>query len=117
MRRDLARAELRLWLALRGGALDGLHFRNQHPVDPYIFDFYCSRARLAVEVDGSIHDEDRQADYDARRDRWMADRGIRTLRVRDLDVFADVAGVAEMIRVLAWERIAALDAEANRRTR
>ena len=51
---------------------------------PFILDFYCPSAKLCVEVDGPAHDE--QADYDARHDRWLMERGIKVLRVSIDDV-------------------------------
>jgi very-short-patch-repair endonuclease len=47
--------EVLLWNGLRGGRLEGLRFRRQHPFGPYILDFYCEQAKLAVEVDGMAH--------------------------------------------------------------
>ncbi len=55
LRRSLTRPEAMLWINLSRRRLDGLHFRRQHPLGPYILDFYCAEARLAVEVDGESH--------------------------------------------------------------
>jgi very-short-patch-repair endonuclease len=81
--------EILLWQDLRRGGLCGLQFRRQHPVGPYILDFYCALARLAVEVDGSGHQTPEQADHDQRRDAWLNQNGIRVLRVYAPDVLAD----------------------------
>lgn len=54
-RKDLTPPEARLWARLKGKA-DGLHFRKQHPIGPYIVDFYCAKANLIIEVDGLAHD-------------------------------------------------------------
>ena len=56
----------------------GLHFRRQHALGPYILDFYCAAAKLCIEVDGPAHAE--QAGRDARRDHWLVNQGIQTLR-------------------------------------
>ena len=45
-----------LWSVLRGRQLGGVRFRRQHPIEPYIVDFYCASARLAIELDGKTHD-------------------------------------------------------------
>ena len=71
LRRRMTLPEVVLWTALRQGRLAGLRFRRQHPVGPYILDFYCSRARLAVEVDGAGHDQPDQLRHDARRGDWL----------------------------------------------
>jgi very-short-patch-repair endonuclease len=87
-----------LWAMPRRKQL-GVHFRRQHPVGPFILDFYCAAAKLCVEVDGPVHDE--QADADARRTAWPAKEGIRVLRfsVAELEqrpavVLADIARAA-----------------------
>jgi very-short-patch-repair endonuclease len=81
LRQSLTGAEVGLWVRLRGKALDGYRFRRQHPVGPYILDFYCTEARLAVEIDGESHNAPEQVAHDARRDRWLLEQGIRTLRI------------------------------------
>ena len=53
--------EGKLWQALRGGRLDGLKFRRQHPISRYFADFACEKACLVIELDGGIHDDDDQA--------------------------------------------------------
>jgi very-short-patch-repair endonuclease len=68
LRRRMTPPELRLWVALRGRAADGLRFRRQHPLGPYILDFYCDVAKLAVEVDGEGHWLGDQPSRDDRRD-------------------------------------------------
>ena len=64
LRRELTPPEARLWLRLKGRQ-DGLHFRKQHPVGPFIVDFYCASARLVVEVEGLVHDLSDVAERDA----------------------------------------------------
>jgi len=77
----MTKSETILWQALRAGRLNGRKFRRQHPVGTYVLDFYCDAARLAVEVDGGVHEfEDRQLS-DAVPDAWLARRGVRTLRL------------------------------------
>jgi len=55
LRRRLSLPEGLLWRASKAGKLGGLKFRKQHPVGPYVLDFYCHAARLCVEVDGGSH--------------------------------------------------------------
>jgi very-short-patch-repair endonuclease len=81
LRRALTREELLLWLRLKGRQVAGQRFRCQHPIGPYILDFYCGRARLAVELDGSTHQSQEAMAHDARRDRWLRAQGIETLRI------------------------------------
>lgn len=89
LRRAMTLPEVVLWQALRQGRLAGLRFRRQHPMGPYILDFYCASARLAVEVDGFAHDTGGQYDHDWFREAWLARQGVRVLRVRAGDVLRD----------------------------
>ena len=67
LRKDTTPAERELWQALRNGALDGLRFRRQHPIDRYVADFACVSLKLVVEVDGGVHQDDAQALHDLAR--------------------------------------------------
>jgi very-short-patch-repair endonuclease len=87
LRRKMTLPEILLWQRLRGRKLNGLAFRHQHPEDPYILDFYCTAARLAVEVDGISHES--RGEHDIRRDAFLAKRGIRVLRIPAIDILRD----------------------------
>ncbi|HSZ67112.1 MAG TPA: endonuclease domain-containing protein [Xanthobacteraceae bacterium] len=78
--------ETLLWQVLRSRHVAGLRFRRQHPVGPYILDFYCASARLAVEIDGAAHDSAEQVRHDERRTAWLASRHIKVLRIAAADV-------------------------------
>ncbi|OYX33239.1 MAG: hypothetical protein B7Y99_07690 [Caulobacterales bacterium 32-69-10] len=79
LRRAMSLPEVTLWARLRSNGVGGLRFRRQRPVGPYILDFYCAEARLAVEVDGASHDT--RVAYDGRRDEWLSQNDIRVLRL------------------------------------
>lgn len=98
LRRKLTSPEVGLWLALRGRKLDGARFRRQHPVGPYILDFYCEDARLAVEVDGRGHEHPDQMAHDARRTAWLKARGIAVYRIPARDVLNDLEAVLTAIK-------------------
>jgi very-short-patch-repair endonuclease len=55
-------AESILWDALRGRRLAGLKFRRQHPIGTFVVDFCCPDRRLAIELDGPVHAEQREHD-------------------------------------------------------
>src|SRR4051794_18255684 len=78
LRSELTPAEQRLWRELRANRLAGLHFRRQQVLFGFIADFYCHAARLAVELDGAVHQE--RAEYDQERDRILEANGIRSIR-------------------------------------
>jgi very-short-patch-repair endonuclease len=77
MRRAMTQPEKTLWFLLRRNSL-GWHFRRQHPVGPFILDFYCAALKLCVEVDGPVHAE--KPEYDARRTQWLNREGIAVMR-------------------------------------
>jgi very-short-patch-repair endonuclease len=85
-RREMTLPEVLLWQSLRGGRLEGLRFRRQHPIGAYILDFFCSEASLAVEIDGNSHDHAERALHDGVRDSWLGKQGIIVLRFAACDV-------------------------------
>ncbi|MBN9467133.1 MAG: endonuclease domain-containing protein [Brevundimonas sp.] len=99
MRSTLTPPEARLWTALKCQQM-GVRFRRQHPIGPYILDFYCASAKLAVEVDGMTHSDPEQAAHDARRTRWLAGRGIRVVRIEAVRVKDDLAAVIDFLHVV-----------------
>lgn len=103
LRRRLSLPEGLLWRAIKAGKIDGLKFRKQHPTGPYVLDFYCHEVSLCVEVDGESHSLGRNPQKDARRDAWLAERGIRTLRISASCVLNDVDDAVRMIREAARE--------------
>jgi very-short-patch-repair endonuclease len=80
-RRQMTPEENILWQYLRANRLHGLHFRRQQIIDGFIVDFYCHAARLVIEVDGKIHEQ--QSEYDAERDKVLLVRGLRVLRIKN----------------------------------
>ncbi|HEY2707415.1 MAG TPA: endonuclease domain-containing protein [Caulobacteraceae bacterium] len=101
LRREMTPPEARLWMALRRKVADGLKFRRQHPVGPYVLDFYCDGAKLAVEVDGFAHLTGDHPERDSRRDAWLAARGVRTLRIDAREVRDELDGVVGLIVAVA----------------
>jgi len=93
-----------LWKRLNRGQMGGLHFRRQHPITPYILDFYCDEARLAVEIDGYSHYVAGRAAYDERRDRWLAERGVAVVRISARDVLKAMEDVLATIALFCSRR-------------
>ncbi len=71
--------------------VDSWKFRRQHPIGPYVVDFYCPAAKLVVEIDGPTHGEDPQWAYDERRTIWLREQGHEVLRfwVNEIDEALD----------------------------
>jgi very-short-patch-repair endonuclease len=90
-------AERKLWHSLRGHRFQGLGFRRQVPLGPYIADFACHRAKLIVEVDGGQHGFEAHAARDRVRDAWLAGEGYRTLRFSNHDVLRRTESVLDTL--------------------
>ena len=104
MRRALTPPEAQLWAQLKGRQIEELKFRRQHPIGPYILDFYCAEQGLAVEVDGMIHGDADKVRHDERRTIWLKEKGVSVLRIASCDVHDDVEGVLNAIRNAALKR-------------
>ena len=85
-------------------AEDAPRFRRQHPLGPYVLDFYCPAAELVVEVDGSGHSHGDQPARDERRDARLAARGLEVVRIAASEILTDPDEVAEGVMRLAVER-------------
>lgn len=101
LRRSLSPPEAALWLRLRVRAPDRPNFRRQHPIGPFILDFYCASARLAVEIDGQHHATGDHPERDMRRSAWLKAQGITVIRFPAMDVLRDPDEIAELL----WARI------------
>jgi very-short-patch-repair endonuclease len=99
LRRKMTLPEVILWQELRRGRFKGLRFRRQHPIGPYILDFYCSKARLAIEIDGSSHDNENQYRHDERRTHWLKRMNIQVLRIPAAAVLRD-ENVADVLNCI-----------------
>ena len=86
LRNSMTPAEATLWKSLKGKLLDGLKFRRQHSVGPYILDFYCPALKLAIELDGEPHVARKEYD-DIRTNYLLQTAGIIVLRYENRTVF------------------------------
>jgi very-short-patch-repair endonuclease len=98
LRRHMTNAEAMLWRLLRGSRVDGLKFRRQVPIGPYIADFLCFQHRLIVELDGPPHDGDERKTRDSMRGEWLNEQGYRVLRFPNDLVIGGGDIVVETIR-------------------
>ena len=98
LRNSSTAAEAVLWRHLQRRQLSGKKFRRQASIGPYIVDFYCPECRLVVELDGAPHFNVVAAEYDARREQYLQERGIRVIRFENRTIFADVESVLQAIR-------------------
>lgn len=95
LRREMTPAEKTLWKYLKANRLDGLHFRRQQIVHGYFVDFYCHQHELIVEVDGGIHEL--QKEYDAEREEYLVGLGFRIIRFPNDEINKNIKGVLQKI--------------------
>jgi len=97
LRADATIFERKLWSHLRGSQMNGFAFRRQHPVGPYVLDFYCAAARLAIELDGDQHGTEVGLAYDAARTRFLKQMRIRVMRFGNHELNVNLDGVRDEI--------------------
>jgi very-short-patch-repair endonuclease len=95
LRSEMTLTERILWTALRRNAVEGFHVRRQQVIKGFIVDFYCDAAKLAIELDGTVPEE--QWKYDESRDRAIAGEGVRVLRISN-DAMRDLEAVVDYIK-------------------
>jgi very-short-patch-repair endonuclease len=83
-------AEKKAWTILRNRGVLGLKFRRQQVIHGFIVDFYCPELRLALELDGTVHNSQEARQYDEHRMTVLRSRGIRTVRLKNEDVTVSV---------------------------
>ncbi|HEX5184840.1 MAG TPA: endonuclease domain-containing protein [Allosphingosinicella sp.] len=81
--------EAALWQILRTRP-DATKFRRQHPLGPFVVDFYCPSAKLVIEIDGEAHDMGDNPERDEDRDEWLEKHGFRVLRIPARELVGDV---------------------------
>lgn len=89
-------AEQLLWRCLRAKRMEGLKFRRQQPIGPYITDFVCFERKIVIEVDGGQHAE--FVEKDRERDRWFKEQDYRVLRFWNHEVLSKTEAVLDAIR-------------------
>ena len=93
--KEATEAEKILWEELRKDKL-GVTFRRQHPIDKFILDFYAPKIKLAIELDGSSHKENKE--YDKNRSYYLNSKNIRVLRFWNSEVEKDLGKVLKEIK-------------------
>jgi very-short-patch-repair endonuclease len=111
LRKELTEAEEIVWNMLRNRKLENLKFRRQHPIDYFVLDFYCHELKLAVELDGEIHEKGENKVYDKNRTTRLRDLGITVLRFTNSEAKQNQKFIKDAILAhsrnfppLPWER-------------
>ena len=98
LRRTMSPPEALLWSCLRGSKL-GFKVRRQHPIGPYVADFFVHDAGLVIEIDGSPHDYGDRPERDERRDQYLRGLGYRILHLAAADVMKNLEGALQYVVV------------------
>ncbi|PCH89422.1 MAG: cytosine methyltransferase [Flavobacteriales bacterium] len=105
LRRNLTPAEAALWPLLKNRQILGFRFRRQFSVDNYIIDFFCPRAKIAIELDGEVHYQVEALQNDRKRDADLHKIGIQVLRFENKLVFDNTSQVIDAIETALKNRL------------
>ncbi|NDV58971.1 endonuclease domain-containing protein [Bacteroides sp. 519] len=96
LRKNLTPAEAALWQIIKGKQVEGLKFRRQQGIGPYILDFYCPELLLGIELDGEQHYYN--SEYDDNRTNYLFQKaGIKIIRFENKTVFLDAESIVREI--------------------
>lgn len=96
LRKNMTHTETVLWMHLKKG-INGCKFRRQHPIGLYIADFYCHKARLIIETDGTIHKKPEIIESDKKKEKDLLDWGYAVLRFKNAEVINHPEKVLDLI--------------------
>ena len=102
LRKNLTKEEAHLWYQFL--CRYPIRFRRQYVIGNYIADFFCHRAKLVIELDGSQHCTPEEMEYDRKRTQYLQSQGLRVLRFSNLDVMRRFRDVCETIDLAVKER-------------
>jgi very-short-patch-repair endonuclease len=106
---QLSVPEARLWNRLRRRSPGQPVFRRQHPIGPFVLDFYCAKARLAIEIDSASHDMGDRPQRDIRRDAWLEKHGVTVMRIVANDLTRKIDEAADAIVRMAAAMLEQVD--------
>ena len=98
LRKDMTPAELKLWKYIKNNQILGLRFRRQHPIDIFIADFYCHQIKLVIELDGEIHNNNENREYDENRTAELERLGIKVIRFNNHEIMDNIEKVVEQLK-------------------
>jgi len=95
LRANMSLPEVLLWRELRKQSV--VKFRRQHPLSDYVLDFYCTKEKICIEIDGIAHDMGDRPERDAKRDAWLPSQGVEVLRIAAVEVLKSPEDVADQL--------------------
>ena len=103
LRKEMTRQERHIWYDFL--RMYPVKFYKQRPIDHYIVDFYCAKAKLVIELDGSQHYMVDGMEYDVIRTEILEKYGLYVLRISNRDIDIDFAGVCQMIEIYIQSKV------------
>ena len=88
LRSNMTFCEKIIWLHLRKYQL-GVKFHRQYSIDCYVIDFYCPELKLAIEIDGDVHEKEEQKEYDINRQNYLENYGITFVRIKNEELLGN----------------------------
>ncbi|WP_010663472.1 endonuclease domain-containing protein [Marinilabilia salmonicolor] len=98
LRKNMTPAELKLWKYIKNNQILGLRFRRQHPIDIFIADFYCHQIKLVIELDGEVHNNNENHEYDVNRTAELERLGITVIRFNNHEIMDNIEKVVEQLK-------------------
>ena len=95
LRKNMTKEEKHLWYDCL--SIFPVKFYRQKQIGDYIVDFYCEKAKLVIELDGSQHYNDDNKEYDIERTKYLKKYGLQVIRFTNLDIKDNFEGVCEAI--------------------
>jgi very-short-patch-repair endonuclease len=111
LRKNPTEAENRIWIELKKYRKRGFIFRRQHPIDIFIADFYCHSLKLVIEVDGEIHDNENNIDYDIGRSAELEKLNVTVLRFKNIEIYTELNNVIRKINQFIFDKSPSLPGE------
>ena len=110
LRKNQTKEEQKLWSKLKDRKIFKYRFRRQYPIDPYIVDFYCSKTKLVIELDGSQHNDDKDKEYDKRRTKYLERKGLKVSRFwnHEINNHEELKRILDYIWNIIQERVDSL---------
>ena len=103
LRREMTKEERHLWYDFL--KIYPMQFKRQFPIGSYIVDFYCDKAKLVLEIDGSQHCDPEAVEYDRKRTAFLEEKGLYVFRISNLDVMRNFRGVCEAVDMAVRDRL------------
>ncbi|MDC7676536.1 endonuclease domain-containing protein [Asticcacaulis machinosus] len=97
LRQDMSLPERLIWSRIKTRQEGLPAFKRQYPFGPYVFDFYCAKVKLVIEIDGMAHSIGDRPERDQIRDDFLRERGFDIMRINAHDILADVDEAADGI--------------------